>query len=293
MRIRTFFRRTAQLALIAALGLAVWNTPWDPPARTPQEISALSDILNEAASVIVPHKTLGKKIRYENLALFEAVERGEELSEADSQTYRRLYQQIIFNNQRLFKTYDHQVTPLPDVGMTMANNAGGKGIAGLHDHHDVSARENFDLLQANLANLEGASGPTGPFARIISAAKAHKNLTDLMLHFGTVPQTVSVPYISMAFDPADTLDTNFESVLREYKTAQFAPVNSPAFVNAMHAALASYDKMVIETEDRIRAKLGPVERTLAGRWLSWQSLTPSIKSYCAYRFPRTKYPCPT
>jgi hypothetical protein len=286
MRIRTFFKRTLQLALITGLGLAVWNTPWDPPARTPSEISALADIVNEASSVIVPHKTLGKKIRFENLDLFKRVEDGEELTEAESETYRKLYQQIILNNQTFFKTYDHQVTPLQDVGMDMTNNAGGKGIAGLHDHHDVSARENLDLLKANLANLEGASGITGPFVRIISTAKANKNLTDLMLHFGTVPQTVSVPYVATAVDPADTLGSNFENMLREYKTAQFAPVNSPAFANALHSALGAYDKMIIEVQDRIRAKLGPVERTLAGRWLSWQSLTPSIKGYEARRFPR-------
>jgi hypothetical protein len=286
MRIRTFFKRTAQLALIAALGLAVWNTPWDPPARTPQEISALSDILNEAASVIVPHKTLGKKIRYENLALFEAVERGEELSEADSQTYRRLYQQIILNNQTFFWSYDHQVTPMPDVGMDMDNNAGGTGIAGLHDHHDVSARANLDLLKGNLATLESASGFTGPLVRIFATAKAHKNLTDLMLHFGTMPQTVSVPYIPTEVAAGDMLATNFETMLREYKTAQFAPVNSPAYANALHAGLGAYDKMILEVQDRVRANLGPVERTLAGQWLSWQSLTPPTAKYKAHRFPR-------
>ncbi len=286
MRIGTFFKRLVQLALIGGIGLAVWNTPWDPPARTPEEISALADIVNEASSVIVPHKTLGKKNRFENLALFERVEKGKELSEADSQTYRKLYQQIILNNQTFFWAYDHQVTPLPDVGMEMANNTGGKGIVGLHDHHDVSARANLDLLNDNLASLENASGLTGSFVRIVSAAKANKNLTDLMLHFGTVPQTVSVPYVPTAVDPADALGSNFENMLREYKTAQFAPVNSPAYVNALHAALGSYDRMIIEVQDRIRAKLSPLERTLAGRWLSWQALTPSIRKYKAYRFPR-------
>lgn len=286
MRIGTIFKRLLQLSLILGIALAVWNTPWNPPARTPQEIAALTDIINEASSVIVPHKTLGKKIRFENLALFERVEKGEELSEADSQTYRKLYQQIILNNQTFFWAYDHQVTSMPDIGIEMGNNAGGKGIAGTHDHHDVSARKNLDLLKGNLATLESASGLTGPLVRIFAAAKAHKNLTDLMLHFGTVPQTVSVPYAPTAVEAGDSLGMNFEAVLREYKTAQFAPVNSPAYVNALHAALGAYDRMIIEVQDRVRAKLGPVERTLAGRWLSWQSLTPPTAKYKAHRFPR-------
>jgi hypothetical protein len=286
MKIRTLLKRLVQLALFAGLGLAAWKTPWNPPARTPAEISALTDMLNEASSVIVPHKTLGKKIRFENLALFEAVERGDELSAADSATYRKLYQQIVLNNQTFFWSYDHQVTPMPDVGMEMDNNAGGKGIAGNHDHHDVSARENLDLLKGNLATLETASGFTAPLVRIFATAKAHKNLTDLMLHFGTVPQTVSVPYVPTEVVAGDTLAANFETMLREYKTAQFAPVNAPPYVNAIHAALAAYDKMILEVQDRVQSKLGPVERTLAGQWLSWQSLTPPTGKYRADRFPR-------
>jgi hypothetical protein len=291
MKIRTILKRLLQLGIVVGLGFAVWKTPWDPPVRTLAEIAALTDMLNEASSVIVPHKTLGKKIRFENLALFEAVERGEELSQADSVRYRKLYQQIILNNQTFFWSYDHQVTPMPDVGMEMDNNAGGKGIAGNHDHHDVSARANLDLLKGNLATLETASGFTAPLVRIFSAAKAHKNLTDLMLHFGTAPQTVSVPYVPTPVAAGDTLAANFETMLREYKTAQFAPVNSPPYVNALHAALGAYDRMIVEVQVRVRAKLGPVERTLAGQWLSWQSLTPPTGSYCAYRFPRTARKC--
>jgi hypothetical protein len=288
MRIRTFFKRALQLALLGGIGLAVYKTPYDPPARTPQEISDLTDILNEAASVIAPHKTLGKKIRFENLALFEKVEDGAELSEKESAEYRKLYQQIVLNNQLFFWSYDHQVTVMPDVGMDAANNVGGQGIAGKHDHHDASARINLELLESNLARIDAATGVMASPARIYSAIKAHKNLTDLMLHFGTVPQTVSVPFAPSEFAPDDALAANFETMLREYKTAQFAPVNSPAYWNAVHAALAAYDKLIIEVQDHVRTKLGPVERTLAGRWLAWQSLTPPMGSYKAYRFPRNK-----
>ena len=285
---RTFFKRLLQLALIGGIGLAVYKTPYDPPARTPLEVSALVDVLNEAASVIVPHKTLGKQIRFENLALFERVERGEELSEADTAKYRGLYQQIVFNNQFFFHSYDHQVTVMPEVGMQMQNNVGAMGIHGSHDHHDVSARANLELLKQNLANIDNASGYFASLERIVAAAKAYKNLTDMMLHFGTVPQTVSVPYQPTAFDPNDRLSAEFETVLREYKTAQFAPMNSPAYVNALHAALDAYDRLILLVQSHVRSKLGTVERTLAGPWLSWQSLTPPMGSYKAYRFPRNK-----
>ena len=70
------------------------------------------------------------------------------------------------------------------------------------------------------------------------------------------------------------------------QTAQFAPVNSPAYWNAVHAALGGYDRMIIEVQDHVRSKLGPVERTLAGRWLAWQSLTPPMGGYRAWRRPR-------
>ena len=288
MRIRTLFKRAAQIAALGAIGLAVYNTPYDPPARTPQEISDLTDILNEAASVIAPHKSLGKKIRFENFPLFEKVEKGIELSEAESAEYRRHYQQIVLNNQLFFWSYDHQVTAMPDVGMDLPNNAGGQGIAGNHDHHDASARINLDLLKGNLARIDAASGVLASPARILAAIKAQKNLTDLMLHFGTVPQTVSVHYVETPVAAGDTLAANFEAMLREYKTAQFAPVNSPAYWNAIHAGLAAYDKLIIEVQDHVRSKLGPVERTLAGRWLAWQSLTPPMGHYRAYRFPRNK-----
>ena len=288
MRIRTFLKRAAQIAALGLLGLAVYKTPYDPPARTPQEISDLTDILNEASSVIAPHKSLGKKIRFENLALFEKVEKGTELTEAESAEYRKHYQQIVLNNQLFFWSYDHQVTAMPDVGMDMQNNAGGQGIAGNHDHHDASARINLDLLKGNLASIDAASGMMASPARILAAIKAHKNLTDLMLHFGTVPQTVSVPYVETPVKPGDALAANFETMLREYKTAQFAPVNSPAYWNAIHAGLAAYDRLIIEVQDRVRTKLGPWERTLAGRWLAWQSLTPPMGHYRAYRFPRGK-----
>jgi hypothetical protein len=286
MRVGRFLFRASLLVIAGGVAAAVWFTPYDPPAWTRGEVTHLVDVINEASSVIVPHKTLGKKIRFEHQCLFEKVEKGTELSEAETAEYRKLYQQIIFNNQFFFSSYDHQVTILQDVGPDADNNIGGKGIAGSHDHHDASAHANLDLLKSNLARIDAASGSFAPLQRIFAAAKANKNLTDIMLHLGTAPQTVSVSYMPGNPQPGDALGQDYETVLREFKTAQFAPMNSPAYVNALHAALNAYDRMVLNVQDHVRTKLSPWERTLAGRWLSWQSLTPPLGSYKAYRFPR-------
>ncbi len=286
MRVGRFLFRLGLAAIAGGLAFAAWRTPYDPPPYSPQEVTHWVDVINEASSVIVPHKTLGKKIRYEHRGLFEKVEKGLELSETETAEYRKLYQQIIFNNQFFFQSYDHQVTILDNVGPDLANNIGGIGILGSHDHHDVSARANLELLKGNLARIDTVSGTFAPLTRVISAAKAHKNLTDIMLHLGTAPQTVSVAYVPPVAAPEDPLSKEYEILLREFKTAQFAPMNSPAYVNALHAALGAYDRMVLMVQEHVRSKLSPWERTLAGRWLSWQSLTPPLGKYKAYRFPR-------
>lgn len=286
MRVGRFLFRLGLVAIAGGLAFAAWRTPYDPPPYSPQEVTHWVDVINEASSVIVPHKTLGKKIRYEHQGLFEKVEKGSELSEAETAEYRKLYQKIIFNNQFFFRSYDHQVTILENVEPSLANNIGGMGIIGSHDHHDVSARANLALLKGNLARLDAATGAFASLKRVLSAAKAHKNLTDIMLHLGTAPQTVSVAYVPPAAPPEDALSKDYETLLREYKTAQFAPMNSPAYVNALHAALNAYDRMVLQVQEHVRSKLGPWERTVAGRWLSWQSLTPPLGKYKAYRFPR-------
>jgi hypothetical protein len=286
MRIWRLLKRTILVAMAAGLAAAVYYTPYDPPAWTSGEITHWVDVINEASSVLAPHRSLGDDVRSRNVPLFVKVESGTELTDIETLEYRKLYQEIIFNNQRLFKTYDGQVAVLTDAAPQTANNIGGKGIMGHHDHHDASARANLKLLKENLASIDNASGIAAPWTRVFSAAKAHKNLTDIMLHLGTAPQTVSVQYAPMPVEPGDLLADEFETVLREYKAAQFAPMNSLANVKALHAALDAYDRMVAQVQTRTRAKLGPVERTLAGRWLSWQSLTPPLGSYKAIRFPR-------
>lgn len=271
------------LGVAGLVALAVANTPYDPPAWTSDEVRRQVDVLNEAAAVTVPHHSLGQDIRAGHAELFGKVEAGAALTEEESAAYRRLYQDILKSNQSFLARFDRQLTVLTDVGAEQANNVGGRGVPGAHDHHDVSAARNVERLQASLSAVEAASDP---LTRIVRAARAYKDFTDIMLHLGTAPHTVSVVRAPAAPPPGDALAADFEAVMQGFKAAQFAPVNSPAYRAGLHAALDAYDRMALAVQARIRSRLGPVERTLAGRWLAWQSLTPPLGGYRADRMPR-------
>jgi hypothetical protein len=75
-------------------------------------------------------------------------------------------------------------------------------------------------------------------------------------------------------------------MMLHYKRAQFEPVNSPAYVTEVHLALDSYDALVVQVQDRLYGHLGPLERSLSGRWCTWRSLAPSLGGVTTTRFPR-------
>ena len=230
---------------------------------------------------------LGKKTREANLALFEKVESGQPLSAEESAAYRVLYQSILKDKQSELELIDHQLTVLTNFRPEENNNVGTHGIEGSHDHHDSSAAANLSALRGDLVRLEQASGVTASFTRVRAAISAYKNLTDIIEHMGTAPQTKSVPNEPQA--PVDELQQQFESMMVHYKRAQFEPVNSPAYVTEVHLALDSYDALVTLVQDRIYGHLGPLERSLSGRWGSWRSLGPPLGDVSA-RFPRKARP---
>ena len=102
----------------------------------------------------------------------------------------------------------------------------------------------------------------------------------------TAPQTKSVHYIRSR--RAMNYNQRFDEMMVHYKRAQFEPVNSPAYVTEVHLALDSYDALVGQVQDRIYDHLGPLERSLAGRWSTWRSLTPPLRAGSASRIPRKK-----
>jgi hypothetical protein len=282
---KTRLRRVV-LGLIAALVLAFAFLcfPYDPPKWTASEISERVDLLNENSAVTTPHLKLGKKTREENLALFEKVESGQPLSAAESAAYRVLYQSILRDKQSLLKRLDGELTVLTNFRIGEKNNVGTLGIEGSHDHHDSSAGANLLSLRSDLLRVEHASGATASLTRIHAAIDAYKDLTDIIGHMGTAPQTKSVPNEPVV--PTDALQRQFESMMLHYKRAQFEPVNSPAYVGEVHLALDSYDALVAQVQDRIYGHLGPLERSLSGRWCTWRSLAPSLGGVSATRFPR-------
>ena len=119
--------------------------------------------------------------------------------------------------------------------MDRPNNIGGSGIDGRHDHHDVSVRRNFADLSLALDRIE--ADESWSLTRILNANRAYKNLTDIVLHLAVGVHSVSVDYQPPERPPEPgSMAAGFETMLLAYKTAQFEPVNSPAYVAQIHRA---------------------------------------------------------
>jgi hypothetical protein len=289
---RTGWRRALKVGggvlAVVAVAAVVYVLRADSRPLTRDEITAFVDGLNESAAVDTPYrKLMTSEQRTANAALLGTVESGRVLSPAESAAYRLLYQETLRENQRYLSLFDGELTVRRDQGMGEPNNVGGTGIQGAHDHHDASARANFARLLSSLHSIETAGGWTGSFTRIRAGRSGYKNLTDIVLHLGTAPQTKSVVYEKPGQPWADpALGACFESMLQAFKAAQFSDVNSPDYVAAVHRALDQYDDLVWTTQARIAGGLGPLERRLAGRWLSLQSLSPTPSADLRPRFPR-------
>jgi hypothetical protein len=283
MKIRT--RRVLGWGAAALLLLFVLLClPFNPPKLSATEIGARVDLLNEKAAIVTPHLQLGKATRAAHLPLFQKVERGEQLTPDESAQYRVLYQLILQRKQRELSKLDAQLTVLTDYEPEKKNNVGTLGIEGSHDHHDASAGANLAELRGDLARLEKASGVTSSFTRVRAAITAYKDLDDILFHMAIAPQTKSVPRVPEA--PSDELQAQFEPMMEHFKRAQFELVNSPAYRAEVRQALDCFDALVVRVQDRVYAKLGPVERSLSGQWGSWRSLTPPTGDVSAGRIPR-------
>jgi hypothetical protein len=279
--------RRVLLWVIAGLVLALALfalLPYDPPEWTASGISDRVDLLNEKAAILTPHLTLGKKARAAHLALFEKVERGQELTADESAAYRVLYQSILKDKQHELAKLDHELTVLTNFGAGEKNNVGTLGIEGSHDHHDASSAANLDALRHDLERLEQASGSMASYTRVRAALAAWKDLDDVILHMATAPQTKSVPRAPEV--PGDELQSLYEAMMLHFKRTQFQPVNSPAYAAEVHQALDYYSALVVRVQQRIYAALGPLERSLSGRWGSWRSLAPSLRGVTTQRIPR-------
>lgn len=283
---KTRSRRILWWALVVlVLAFFLLCLPFNPRKWKPGEISVRVDLLNEKAGIDTPHHDLGKKTRAANLALFEKVESGEPLTAEESIDYRVLYQTILREKQYELAKLDGELTVLTDYLPQERNNVGTLGIEGSHDHHDASAGANLAALRRDLERLERASGLAASMTRVRAALDAWKDLDDVILHMATAPQTKSVPRVPEA--ATDELQEQFEAMMLHFKRAQFEPVNSPGYAGEVHRALDRYGALVVLVQDRIHDRLGPVERSLSGRWGSWRTLAPSLRGVTATRIPRS------
>lgn len=250
----------------------------DPGQMDDSAIAAWTLRLNEAAATGVPHGFLmDKGVRAANGALITKVDTGAELTAEESRRYRLLFQSVLQDNQRFLSAFDAELTILPELFPGEANNCGSLGIAGSHDHHDLSARLNFAALSASLERLHEVRGLSGPFRRIAAANAALKDLSDLIGHLGVAPHTLSVPYSAPETPWKDTaLGGLFETMLVEFKAAQFAPVNSPAYWAHVDKALSAYAGLISAVQIRIAADASPLEQRIAGRFLSFRTLAPQV-----------------
>jgi hypothetical protein len=293
MKVRHRFRRmwiVVTVVVLAPLAIVLLYVllRYNPPALSAQQITERVDRLNEGAAVQVPHLSLDDgKTRAKHLELFQRVERGEVLSDEDSARYRVIYQELLREHQRYLRTFDSNLTVLLNVGMSQPNNVHGKGIEGLHDHHDESARSNFRDMRDEIHRMSNARGPAASMVRTKNAIYAYKDLTDILLHLATAPQTKSVPYDPQQSQPAGDPEAVFENVLREFKLAQFEAVNSANYKEHIVRALDSYDLLVQAVQKLVYARLSPLERTFSGAWGGWQSLGPSVAGFEPTRISRS------
>ncbi len=260
------------VAMVAAVYFYVRTSsePWSQ-----QEVSNFTIALNEAAAISVPHDFLmASGIRAAHLALLKKVESGAVLSDAESLNYRLIFQQTLEKSQRFLSAFDQQLTVLSNHAMHEGNNVNAAGIAGNHDHHDYSARQNFAGLLISLDQLDAAGTPLG---RIVAANGIQKDLVDLISHLGVAPYTVSVSYRAPEIPWQDSeLGDKFEAMLLAFKAAQFTLVNSAAYWVQIDIGLARYNELILLVQNRVIARTKPWERRIAGRFLSPQTLAPPV-----------------
>lgn len=254
-RWRTYLFAVVGVVVVAiAIGIFLYADPkrvlLEGQLSTPEKIREL----NHMAGVETPHFRLGKELRSQNLVLFERVEGGTPLSEEDSKTYRLLYQRILEEHRWLLGLFDFQLCAMTDVELESENNVGGRGIAGTFDHHDRSARDNFERVIRAVKALEQKD--KAEFLKAWAARQGYKDLTDILLHLATVPHTKSIKYRG---NPTNgSMEGKFERTLELFKAAQFYPVNSAPYNAAVADSLEAYRGLVEEYNAVVVRSLGLV-----------------------------------
>ncbi len=271
-----FVRLVFFLLLVLLCCLSFLSIPTPLPSKyISQKISGLHQI----ASIWVPHFEIDNgQLRQQYRSLFEKVEQHIPLSDEECESYRKIYQQLLFKDQRKFSLFDAQLSFVDDLAMTEKNNVGGLGVEGRHDHHDMSSRNNFSEIAISVNYLQQYPHDKDwgfSWRRVGQAIGIYKNLNDLLFHLATVPHTKSVSY--MAQDShSEPMQQLFESMLFHFKQAQFLTINTPEYNRQLVLALDKYRELIEMNQAIIYQSLSPLELKLAGNWGSWRSLTPKV-----------------
>lgn len=254
----------ALLALIAVIAVQ------DATPFSARALEQRAKALFAYGSVEVPHELAGAE--HAELALFNKVADGQGLTKDESKAYRRAFQGVLADNQRLFRALDNNLVFATDYAMDVPNSICGQGIAGRHDLHAASARSNFVELAGNLEALSNS----GALTRVWNANEAYKNLTDLMVHLAPAVHSVvvDVPEVLPAFD--SSLSVPFETFRDAFQQAGFAPVNSREYHAAIAEGVAAYARLAEVVQTQITSELSPFEHKLAGRWLALHSVSPQL-----------------
>lgn len=259
----------------------------DATPLTTSKVQVITDRLSEMSQTSVPHRRLmASGVQTSNAALLAKVESGIELTSGESKTYRTLIQDTLLHKQRILSLVDSSLAVLHDKGMDMTNNVAVLGIAGDHDHHDTSASNNFEAMLMELNKVETAQGVFASLIRIKNSNAAYKDLLDILPHLSVAVQSIDLPLAPQATWSDAELGARFNAVLAAFKLAQFSPVNSPAYAQALHDGLNAYDGLVLAVQARVVAKTNNIERHIAGRFMSTQTLAPQLEYDLPLRFPR-------
>jgi len=261
------------------LGLLGMIATSNPAPQNRAEIDAYAQQLFEFGAIRYVHGLDSPHIA-ENQSLFDQVRSGAPLDHATSCTYRRAYLMVLQDYARRFQLADDDLQMADDFGIDHANNCDGTGIAGNHDLHDLSAKANVTEL---LDNLEILQSGTGWVNGIILINEVQKNLVDLTVHMAPAVQSIGVQAPDFDLAGADPIAQSYRDMLGHFKDAQFADINGPAYWDGVDAALANYGDIVASAQEIIVANSGQLQRRIAGRWLSLQTVAPQLDTQTCLR----------
>jgi len=256
------------VGIFALLAIMIAST--NPNAHARADIDAYAEQLFAFGAVRYVHGLDSDHIR-ENQRLFDQVESGAVLDPEQSCAYRGAYEQVLYDYARHFQAADDDLQMKSFYGTTFANNCGGYGVAGHHDLHDISAKANFEELTSHLAGLQNGLGWTDA---VLAINEINKNLIDLSVHMAPATHTIGVR--DPAFMANGMLSADFNTMQTAFKTAQFEPVNSPEYWTAIDAALKSHADIIFAAQDIINRNSTPLQRRIAGRFLSLQTVAPRL-----------------